>query len=122
MTIKIKKNFHSELLSIRYLIIKAAQKIYDNWETESEEEPEGGICDEIEQMISSIISTKTSAKEVYLGGHDGDDHAWTIAKKGKEIYGINIPADIYEIGRGYSWKKRKNVKFKIDDVDIFRIE
>lgn len=120
MTIKIKKeNLYSELLSIRPIIVKNIQKIYDNWEQEDEEL--GGICNEIEEEISSIVITETSAEETELGGQDGDDHAWTIVKKGKETYGINIPANIYEIGAGYIWKKRKNVKFIIDDIDIFKI-
>lgn len=122
MTIKIiKDSFYKELLSIKPLIIKAVQRIYDDW-NQDDEEFEGGICDEIEEVISSIIISKTSAEETDLGGHDGDDHAWTIAKKGEESYGINIPANIYEIGSGYLWRKRKNVKFEIDDIEIFEIK
>ena len=63
MTIKIIKNsLYKELLSIRPLIIKAAQEIYDDWNQEDDElEGGGGICDEIEESVSSIVITKTSA-------------------------------------------------------------
>mgnify|MGYP003562820132 CR=1 FL=1 len=120
MSIKINPSFYSELLATRPFIVKAAQKIYDNWD-QSDDELSGGICDDIEEEISSIIMDKTSADETILGGQDGDDHAWTIAKFRKETYGINIPANVYEIGAGYSWKKRENVKFTVDDIEIFKL-
>ncbi len=120
MSIKINKNLYTELVAIRPLIIEAAQKIYDNWDQTDEDS--GGICDEVENAISSIISNETSAEETELGGQDGDDHAWTIVKKGNKIYGVDIPPSVYETGSGYSWKKRKNVKFEINDVDIFEIK
>jgi hypothetical protein len=107
-----------ELNELRSDMVNIAQKIYDDWE---EDEFEGGICDLIADEISSLIDSKLSNIEIFEGGHDGDDHAWIIIERDNTQYGVNIPSDVYEVGGGYNWRKRKNVIFDIDDIEIFKI-
>ena len=55
------------------------------------------------------------------GGHDGDDHAWLVVTVNNERFGVDIPADLYETGGGYNWKKLPDVKFCPEDVDVFQL-
>lgn len=113
-------NFKAQLEALRPQMAAAAQKIYDEWE-QGEDDGGGGICDEIEHEISGIIASNVES-EVIQGGQDGDDHAWTIAYLGKEVYGIDIAPMLYERGGGYSWTKVPGVTFDADDVEIFPLD
>ena len=108
------KTLLSSLINLRAEIAAAAQSVYDDWI--EEQEAGGGICDDIASVISSILShydiNNTS------GGHDGDDHAYTIAFNDAEAFIVDIPYDTYEIGGGYNWTKINGVKFSPDDVVI----
>lgn len=101
-------------------MVNIAQKIYDDWD-DDDEFSAGGICDSIADEISGLIAFKLSNIEIFEGGHDGDDHAWIIVERDNIQYGVNIPSDVYEVGGGYNWRKRKNIVFDIDDVEIFKI-
>ena len=109
-----------ELNELRSDMVNIAQKIYDDWDDDNEFSV-GGICDSIADEISGLIDSKLSNIEIFEGGHDGDDHAWIIVERDNIQYGVNIPSDVYEVGGGYNWRKRKNVVFDIDDVEIFKI-
>lgn len=101
----------------------AAQKILDAWEQNENQFDEvfgyGGPCDEISMAISGIISQHNI--DTIEGGQPGDDHAFTIAYDDNEAYGIDVPHSLYEIGRGYSWKKIKDIKIQPSDIDIWKI-
>ena len=60
MSIKINSSFYSELLATRPFIVKAAQKIYDNWDQEDELSG-GGICDDRKKKSDSheMLSSPT---------------------------------------------------------------
>ena len=114
-----------QLMSLRTEFIKAAQHIYDEWEQNDDGEDDeyggGGICDTVAQEIQGIIAGKLKDVEMTDGGHDGDDHAWTVCYNDTEAYGVDIPPHVYEIGGGYSWEKRPGVTFHEQDVVIFKI-
>lgn len=116
----------SKLMSLRLPMVEAAQKVYDEWEQDEEGNDgdlgSGGICDEIARALAGVIVDNISDIEIADGGQDGDDHAWTVAYNDSEAWGIDIAPRIYETGGGYSWKKRENVKFHLNDVYIFQEE
>jgi GNAT superfamily N-acetyltransferase/2'-5' RNA ligase len=124
------KSLEAQLAALRPQMAAAAQEIYDAWDQggyrSSEggdiEFGEGGICDSIAREIGGIIASKIRNVEVTDGGQDGDDHAWTVAYRGKEVYGIDIPHTLYERGGGYSWTKVPGVTFGADDVEIFPMD
>jgi 2'-5' RNA ligase/GNAT superfamily N-acetyltransferase len=124
------KSLQAQLMALRPQMAQVAQGIYDDWDSggyrSSEggdiEFGEGGICDSIAREIGGIIASKIRDVEVTDGGQDGDDHAWTIAYRGKEVYGIDIPHTLYERGGGYSWTKVPGVTFSADDVEIFPLD
>ncbi len=113
-------NLYQQLVALRTRMIQVVQKVYDEWE-QGEECDNGGICDEIAREISSVISQSIPDANITEGGHDGDDHAWTIVYDEDESYGVDIPPDVYETGGGYCWKKIPDVKFQIDDVAIWNL-
>lgn len=90
---------------------KTANSKYDEWDGEF-----GGICDQIAESISSILSDV--GIDTVEGGHDGDDHAWVLARIGSKVYIVDIPPHIYERGGGYNWQKIPDVKFQAGDVQI----
>lgn len=106
-------------------MVAVAQQVYDGWNQDSsgedEELGEGGICDEIAEAISGVIAEKISDVEMSDGGQPGDDHAWAVASRGMESYGIDIPCGIYERGSGYRWKKIPGVVFVADHIEIFEV-
>jgi len=111
---------YGQLMSLRPLIAKAAQAIYDEWEQEDQCDL-GGICDEIAREVMGIIAQHAHC-EVTDGGHDGDDHAWVIAYNKNKAYGVDIPPETYETGGGYCWKKIPNVTFKPTDVHVWDLQ
>ena len=116
----VKGPLYTKLMSLRPQMAQAAQKVYDSWEGEDDEElGSGGICDEIAQEIAHVIVSKIAGVDIEDGGWDGDDHAWSIVSLGHERYGADIPPHVYEYGGGYHWTKRTNVHFSPHDVEIF---
>lgn len=102
----------------------AAQKIYNSWEQDEDgmdfELGGGGICDQIANEISHVVSRIPNA-EITEGGHDGDDHSWIIVYTPMEAYGVDIACHIYEKGGGYSWQKIPNVHFTPNDISIWEV-
>lgn len=105
-------------------IAKAAQAVYDSWAQDAggmdEELGSGGICDEVAEAIASVFSMK--GYDTTSGGQDGDDHAYTIVYDQNKAYAVDIPCQVYEIGGGYSWKKRPGVMIQASDVAVWEVE
>lgn len=111
---------YQQLLALRPAIAQAAQAVYNEWEQEDECDV-GGICDEIERAISSLISMRIRNASTTDGGQAGDDHAWTIVYNRTESYGVDIPPNVYETGGGYCWKKIPNVIIQPNHVEIWNL-
>jgi len=113
------------LRALRPELAQAAQEIYNGWQPEGEdgdfEFGGGGICDAVANAMSSVIFSKIEDVEADEYGHDGDDHAALVIKRGDESYVVDIPAWVYETGGGYSWKKIPNVIIRPDDVFIGKL-
>lgn len=110
----------SEITALVPEIVVAAQAVYDDWQQDQDGNDEqygsGGICDQINQEICGILSG--AGFDVTDGGQDGDDHAYCYAGKAGKAWIVDIPASIYEVGSGYSWKKRPDVTITAEDVVI----
>lgn len=121
---RLEASLKNELIQLRTQMAQAAQQVYDEWEQDEEGIDEvlgaGGPCDQIAQALAGIVVTNTAA-DVTDGGQAGADHAWTIAYTNNEAYGIDIPPSTYESGGGYCWQKITDVKFTLDDIEIFPI-
>jgi hypothetical protein len=104
----------------------AAQEIYNEWEQDEEGIDDilggGGICSEISKEIESIVVENIPGIETIEGGQDGDDHSWIIVYNENEAVGVDIPFSLYESGGGYSWKKKMEVNFKPENVEIFPLD
>ena len=104
-------------------LAKAAQEIYDNWDSEDPDCGGGGICDLVAGAMGDVITSKAeNSPDISDGGHDGDDHAWIIVQSGDEAYGVDIPPHVYERGGGYSWTKVQGVRILPEHVVIFPID
>lgn len=114
-----------ELEQLKFEMAEAAQKVYDEWEQDEHgndaELGSGGICDSITNAIAGIIVSSIANVETFDGGQEGDDHAWTIAQRDGEAFGIDINPRVYEVGGGYHWKKRPGAIIRPDEVEIFPV-
>jgi ribosomal protein S18 acetylase RimI-like enzyme/predicted GIY-YIG superfamily endonuclease len=112
------------LEALRPQLAAVAQKVYDENVAANAEDPdeEHGICDEIAQELQGVIVGHIADVDVTEGGQDGDDHAWVIAIRGQEVYGVDIAPSVYESGGGYAWKLHEGVKIQPSDVDIFKVD
>lgn len=121
-----KGKLYTELLQLRPEMAAAAQKVYDEWKQDEEGVDEevgcGGICDQVDRAIGDVIAASVGGVEFSEGGADGDDHAWTIAHRGEEAYGVDIPPGVYESGSGFRWKKKAGIVFRPEHVEIFPVE
>lgn len=108
----------------------AAQAVYDEWEQDeegySEEYGGGGICDAISAEMSGVVSEGTFAGEVttHDGAAPGDDHAWmaVVDRETGEVWGVDIPANVYETGGGYSWTKKPGVTILPEHVEVWKLD
>ena len=100
--------------------IPEIQSIFDDWDQDEdgydEEYGGGGICDQIANALSSNFSLH--GFDIVEGGQEGDDHAYIFVGRDGRAFEVDIPPNIYEYGGGYSWKKRKDVTFTINDFYI----
>lgn len=118
-------NLYQQIFALRLQMAQAAQAIYDGWTQDDEGMDEelggGGICDEIAQQIQSIIAMHIPDVEMEEYGHDGDEHAATVVRRGIESYYVDIPYSVYETGGGYNWKKIPGVAFSPEHVVVSKI-
>lgn len=118
--------FLRALKAIRPGLARAAQKVYDDWEQDCEGIDEcygaGGICDDVAEALAGVIAMAFSDVHLYQGGQEGDDHAWTLVRRGQEGYGVDISTGVYESGSGYCWKKKPGIRFKPEDIEIFPVD
>lgn len=109
------------LEALRPQMAAAAQRVLDAWHPDEdgydEEYGGGGACDDVNSAIQDVIYG-IEGVEVVDGGHDGDDHAWTIVYDDSDAFAVNIPPGVYEEGGGYSWRKKDGVTVSPDDVVI----
>lgn len=108
---------------------QAAQKEYDAWDQNEEGEDIelgcGGICQNIAEEISSVLSMNginCSTIEADMG----EQHVWALAWENEESpyngYHIDIPAGVYERGGGYVWRKIPDVTFFPDHIDLYKAD
>lgn len=130
-------NFLNKLKSLKEKMCYAAQKEYDSWnQNEKGEDVElgvGGLCQDIASAICDVLS-ENGINCSTVSAEIGEQHVWTVAweneskynddgeKIGYNAYNIDIPASIYEIGGGYTWKKIKDVVFSPEDILIDRAD
>jgi hypothetical protein len=116
---------HYHIMALRHDIAKAVQKIYDEWVQNEESHNDiygsGGICDEVSSAISGVLSKHIHGIEFTDGGQEGSDHAYPIVYNKDEAYAVDVPPDVYEIGSGYSWKKRHNVTIHPNNIVIYPV-
>lgn len=109
------------LEALRPKMAEAAQRVLDAWQPDDdgydEEYGGGGACDDVNAAIQELIHG-IEGVEVVDGGHDGDDHAWTIVYDDVNAFAVDIPPGVYEEGGGYSWSKKDGVTVSPDDVVI----
>lgn len=116
---------YDRLMSLRPAIVVAAQKILDEWQPDEdgydEEYGEGGACGDINREIQGIIADHLPGAVIEDGGHDGDDHAYTVVRQGGNVFEVDIPPGVYEEGAGYHWEKIPGVKLDVSDVVVHQI-
>ncbi len=102
-------------------LLAAAQKVYDNWDQDEggwdEELGEGGICDLISSAFQGVLCAIPDVN-IRSGGHDGDEHAYTVIYNATEAYEVDIPPCVYEFGGGLCWTKREGVQFTNEHLII----
>lgn len=115
-----------ELNSLKRNIVESSQLIYNEWDQDNDgfdfQYGCGGICDHIANSILDIIYSNINDIQADFGSQLGDDHEWVFVKRGEEVFGIDIYPYYYEVGSGYCWKKRPNVTFTENMIDIFPID
>lgn len=113
-----------KLDALRHQLACASQAVYDDWAQDDDglddELGAGGICDRIADAMIGVLAQHGIAATI--GGQDGDDHAWVIAKSEDGVVGVDIPYRLYERGAGYSWTRIPGVIFSEDDVEIMVID
>jgi hypothetical protein len=124
--VKNPSDLRRRLLSLRPLLVAAAQEEYDSWDPDYDPEygdPEvggGGICDAVANAMGDVLAG--AGIDQMDGGQDGDDHAFIIAYDDTDAFVVDIPPGVYETGGGYSWKKRKGVTIGPENVVIEKID
>ena len=115
-------SLRADLLALSPLFVNAAQEVLDDWHQDENGLDEwgsaGGVCDRVAYAIQDVISHMLPDVEAEDGGHDGDDHAYCIVRRGAEEVLVDIPAQVYETGGGYVWRKRPGVRIQETDVYV----
>jgi hypothetical protein len=114
------KLLYYDLDKLKKDIAMGAKKIIDDWTQDDDGFDEflgyGGCCDEIASEIAEIISLNIN--EIDEIDIVGEDHAFVFVSRGEEKYFVDIPDYLYEIGRGYEWRKKKEINIDENSVEI----
>jgi len=114
-----------QLEQLRPELAAAAQAVIDDWIQDEEGfDPDlgaGGVCDQVSEAMSSVITSAIDGVGILDGGHDGDDHAWLIVHDGSEAAGVDIPPSVYETGGGYNWRKLEDARVDPEDIAIWKL-
>lgn len=107
-----------KLESLKPLLAKAAQEVYDDWNVEEYDEyAGGGVCHVIAEEMCSVMSD--NGIECTTFSHSiGEVHVSCIAKLSDGVYSVDISPYTYETGGGYNWKKIPDVEFSEYDINI----
>lgn len=108
------------LLALRPQLAAAAQAVYDEWAQDEDGVDEwlgtGGICQDIADAFSGVLSTAGIDSAVMDNEGMGEQHVWAVAYDGSVAFIVDIPPAVYETGGGYSWRKREGVEFAPGDI------
>lgn len=114
----------SDLISsLRPQIAELANKVINE---EFDWECGGGACDQVaDNAIAYVLSQ--AGFDVGSGGLEGGDHAWIVARwempdGTKRYFEVDIPANVYETGGGYSWKKIEEAVIQPEDIFIGEVD
>jgi hypothetical protein len=98
-----------------------AQKVYDSWiQDEDDDLNGGGICHLIADEISSIVNNAG----IPCASQTASDvqHVYCVAQCNNGIFEIDIPYWLYERGGGFTWEKLPNIMFSSDNVNIHLLD
>lgn len=129
--IKLKQLLNEKLKSVKNInddilkrIAMAAQKQYDQWaqdeEGYDEELGSGGICHLIADDLADILNDV--GVECSTVCDTSEQHVYLVCKFKEGVYSIDIPYHVYESGGGFTWKKKKDVKFDTSHVIIYPLD
>lgn len=108
------------------LLVKAAQEVYDGWDQDENgmdaELGGGGICQDIAEAISGVLNKHGIEATTVDSGGMGEQHVWAVANVADGVFGVDIDYHRYEVGGGYTWKKRLGVIFDEDDIQIYKMD
>jgi hypothetical protein len=112
------------LYQLELAFAQAAQKIYDSWTQDeeglNEELGHGGICQDIADAISYVLTTN-GYEAATVSAQIGEQHVWAIAQTSDGVYEVDIPPSLYETGGGYTWRKIPDVIFDESFIHIGRL-
>lgn len=108
------------------LFVQAAQEVYDGWEQDETdgdfEHGFGGICHTIAESISDVLNSHGIDATTVDSGGMGEQHVWAVANVREGVFGVDVDYNRYEVGGGYTWKKRSGVTFNNDDIEIYQMD
>lgn len=115
----------SGLDDLRPKLAEAAMSVYSEWDQIDgfdEELGSGGICQDIASAMTTALAEHGFEHSMSVHAAVGENHVFVVALiPGDGVYEIDIPPSVYEIGSGYTWKKREGIVIGADDVVIGRI-
>lgn len=103
----IRSELEKKLHRLSYKLVKAAQKVYDEWEQQDgfdEVYGSGGICQDIAEAFCDVLFDHNINRTTF-NASIGTNHVWAIVYDDEEetAYDVDIPPHVYETGGGYTW-------------------
>jgi hypothetical protein len=110
----------NDLISLSTQLAAAGQAEYDAWAQDidgyDEELGSGGICHLIADRMVGILSGEGFEAVSTHSEGIGENHVWVTAQTAQGVVTVDIPPGVYEIGGGYTWKKRPGIVFSPSDI------
>lgn len=118
----------AELKTLAPDLIRAAQEVYDSWEKDEHgnvwcgsQEGGGGIC----HLIADAILDVLASHGFECGSQSWDmsygPHVSALVKIEEGVYNVDINPFTYEKGGGYSYEKIPDIKFEVEDLDVYKV-
>lgn len=116
----------SVLNAVRDRLAEAARTVHDGWDQVDgydEDYGTGGICQDVATAMCEALTASGIEDCQSVHASVGENHVFVVALLPEDgIYMIDIPPLVYEIGSGYTWRKRVGAIIDADDVSIVRID
>lgn len=106
-------------------VAAAAQRVVDAWEQDedgvSDKYGSGGVCDDVAAATCDALRGLSWVRDCVTFHIEDDNHTVARVLADDGVYDVDVPANVYETGAWYVYRKRPEATVSAEDVVVERL-